>query len=682
MRICLSFRLCHSYPLMMTRTGIPFCCQLRPTLVLTLKSSNARIVSPFAHEKCLIRSTGNLRPYICTYSRCKAPDQPYDSIGDWINHEVLNHGVQASNKEGLQVTPSESQTQRACPFCLMSAVSPFHIASHLRRIASFALPRYTGDDNTGDESGLSDEAELRSRQSKLPGATFSNDSGKGPGNDQLASEPKYIASSSLKDIEQLIPRNETNLMNVHNFLGTLDKGSQPLSGKDESSTVDNNHKSFYDSDMELDYDAYAGGDYGYNSMPSSSGSQADGTPHSQNIAPPAHQQDQELPYARLEPDGRLADRPSSPVEFERKDTETNEPLQEDTLSQSNNNADTDQRDVPAPHETYNPTEDALALRDALSRSRNIDTKTLIQILPHLTNHEMLDLRKEYKKHVKISGKGVNLAKHIRVKLGNSAIGKVCYATALGRWESEAFWANCYYQLGSSRRELLIESLFGRSNGEMREIKNSFKDSQYADSLEKCMMAELKADKFRTAVLLALEEGRQSECDTVDTELVHRDVQALHAALISRNGGETGMMYIIVRRSDSHLREVLRAYEKNYNRNFAREMIQKSQNLVGETLAHILNGAINRPMRDALLLHQALHESRSGGGRSELLISRLVRLHWEPRHCENVKAEFRRRYGQRLEEAIVEEILPSSGGSEWGEFCIQLALSSRSHAAKG
>lgn len=78
------------------------------------------------------------------------------------------------------------------------------------------------------------------------------------------------------------------------------------------------------------------------------------------------------------------------------------------------------------------------------------------------------------------------------------------------------------------------------------------------------------------------------------------------------------------------------------------------------------------MRDALLLHQALHESRTGKERSELLISRLVRLHWEPKHLEQVKHDFRKRYGERLEEAIAEEVLPSSGGSEWGEFCIELA----------
>ncbi|KAL1870393.1 hypothetical protein Plec18167_007528 [Paecilomyces lecythidis] len=319
---------------------------------------------------------------------------------------------------------------------------------------------------------------------------------------------------------------------------------------------------------------------------------------------------------------------------------------------------------------YDPTEHALALRDALSH-RNIDSKPLLDILPHLTSDEILLLRAEYKNHAKLHGKGINIAKHIKLKLGNSTFGKVCYATALGRWESEAHWANYYYQAGTSRRELLIESLIGRTNSEIREIKTCFRDSRYGNSLEKCMHAELKADKFRTAILLALEERRQSDHEPLDRKLIERDVQELRRAVSSREGGETAMIYIIVLRSDNHLREVLRIYEAHYQQNLTRALIAKSQNLVGETLAHILNGAINRPMRDALLLHQAINESRSGRERSELLISRLVRLHWEPRHLERVKHEYRKRYGQRLEESIAEEV----GSSDWGEFCIELANSS-------
>ena len=238
---------------------------------------------------------------------------------------------------------------------------------------------------------------------------------------------------------------------------------------------------------------------------------------------------------------------------------------------------------------YDPVPDAIAMRDALSHTRHFDTKALIQILPHIPSEDILALRKEYKNHVKIHGKGINMAKHIKSKLGNSAFGKVCYATALGRWESEAYWANCYYQSSTSRRELLIESLIGRSNAEIAYIKDSFRDSRYADSLERCMKSELKADKFRMAVLLALEERRQSERAPLDIELVKDDVEDLHDALVSKDGGETAMIHIIILRSDNHLREVLRAYDKVYKKNFARAMIAKSQNLVVCFLSYFLLG---------------------------------------------------------------------------------------------
>jgi len=93
---------------------------------------------------------------------------------------------------------------------------------------------------------------------------------------------------------------------------------------------------------------------------------------------------------------------------------------------------------------YDATADAMALKGALSHAR-VDPKPLRTILPYLTSHEILALRAEYKNHAKVHGKGINIAKHLKLKLGNTSWGKVCYATALGRWESEAYWANSYYQ---------------------------------------------------------------------------------------------------------------------------------------------------------------------------------------------------------------------------------------------
>lgn len=93
---------------------------------------------------------------------------------------------------------------------------------------------------------------------------------------------------------------------------------------------------------------------------------------------------------------------------------------------------------------------------------------------------------------------------------------------------------------------------------------------------------------------------------------------------------------------------------------------------------MLNGALNRPMRDALLLHQAIAETAPDKGRAELLISRVVRLHWEPKHLERVKIEYEARYGTSVARAIQKEVqaqMKTDEGKMWSQFCIDLVRSS-------
>jgi hypothetical protein len=229
---------------------------------------------------------------------------------------------------------------------------------------------------------------------------------------------------------------------------------------------------------------------------------------------------------------------------------------------------------------YDPEADAATLASTLS-SRKPSANPICDVLPPLTHDQMLSLRKEYKKQVKIQGKGINLSKHLKLKFppSSSNFGKAAHVTSLGRWEGESYWANFWYQSASSRRELLIESLMGRSNAEIREIKDAFKDKRYSDSLVRCMEKELKMDKFRTAVLMVLEERRQEEQDVYPPEYRDRDVDILAKSIRAREGGETAMLEIIVRRSDAHLREVLRVYQDLYGENFARAALKKSGNLV-------------------------------------------------------------------------------------------------------
>ncbi|KAK4192760.1 hypothetical protein QBC35DRAFT_201907 [Podospora australis] len=329
---------------------------------------------------------------------------------------------------------------------------------------------------------------------------------------------------------------------------------------------------------------------------------------------------------------------------------------------------------------HDPVDDAARLAKALKgEKRAPETEPLIEILPGMTHEQIMELRTEYKRLVKTGTerKGVNIAKHIRARLKDEDpnLMKACYATALGRWESEAYWANFWYHGDKTRRELLIESLMGRTNEEISKIKDGFNDKKYANSLTKCMKQELKEDKFKKAVLMVLEQQRMEETDgygrplRLDYDQVEADVRRLRDAVLSDKGGESAMIQIVIMRSDSHLREVMKVYKNAYKgANFAKDALKKSGNLVGELLAHILNGVINKPFRDAMLLHHALTASRRDELRRELLISRLVRFHWDGAHMVQVKNAFREQYGRDLQDAVREA---TSG--EWGEFCRALCI---------
>ncbi len=74
------------------------------------------------------------------------------------------------------------------------------------------------------------------------------------------------------------------------------------------------------------------------------------------------------------------------------------------------------------------------------------------------------------------------------------------------------------------------------------------------------------------------------------------------------------------------------------------------------------------MRDALLLHHAVSATRKDSLRRELLVSRLVRYHWDPIHMQGVKRAFKERYGRDLEDAVRDA---TSG--QWGAFCLELCI---------
>ncbi|KAJ5116001.1 hypothetical protein N7456_000349 [Penicillium angulare] len=97
----------------------------------------------------------DLRPYICTFEECKNPHQQYDSLHDWIAHEVSTH---MSNKSSDIRQLSYPLNNRDCRFCDKRNVPFNHVAWHLRRIACFTLPLSAVGEDRSDVSSQNTDA--------------------------------------------------------------------------------------------------------------------------------------------------------------------------------------------------------------------------------------------------------------------------------------------------------------------------------------------------------------------------------------------------------------------------------------------------------------------------------------------------------------------------------------------
>ena len=141
------------------------------------------------NQECRRHVLKDLRPYVCTYEDCTEADQQYDSIKDWMNHEVNAHqdtkshppysSGQSSDGRGLgqlatPVTPNHT-CRHECPICLEKSPSFSHVGAHLRRVAVFALPRSVaakdGYSLDGTGSQCADEEIQKSAQTQITSAS-------------------------------------------------------------------------------------------------------------------------------------------------------------------------------------------------------------------------------------------------------------------------------------------------------------------------------------------------------------------------------------------------------------------------------------------------------------------------------------------------------------------------------
>ncbi len=159
---------------------------------------------------------------MCTYEDCTEADQQYDSIKDWVSHEVNAHretelqpaksSEQFSYDGGLSqhfkpATPNDT-CRKECPICLKKNPSFVHIGCHLQRIAVSALPRSTGAE---DEVGMEEngpEVPKNEYRDSLPSTVSSTSDSEGEVSgglstgEGLVSESTPVSAGSLRALDE------------------------------------------------------------------------------------------------------------------------------------------------------------------------------------------------------------------------------------------------------------------------------------------------------------------------------------------------------------------------------------------------------------------------------------------------------------------------------------------------
>lgn len=209
---------------------------------------------------------------------------------------------------------------------------------------------------------------------------------------------------------------------------------------------------------------------------------------------------------------------------------------------------------------------------------------------------------------------------------------------------EAFWANRAMRgFGFINSNMLMEAVLGKPNVEIQAIK-----AAYAERYKKQLSADVKSaltGNTESLFLMALEGRRMEEHVPVQPANVERDVKLLYKAGEGRLGtNESAMFNILINASDAHLRALSIGYEQTYRKSL-RDAIKSEFSGTQETaLKYIIDGAVNRPRRDAKLLEDAM---KGLGTDEDLLTARIVRIHWDPQHMEAVKREYQSMYGTDL-----------------------------------
>lgn len=255
-----------------------------------------------------------------------------------------------------------------------------------------------------------------------------------------------------------------------------------------------------------------------------------------------------------------------------------------------------------------------------------DEKTLVRVLATKDPLQIDAIRDAYSRHI-----GRNLEKDIESET-RGYLEQGLVALARGPLLNDVHLLRGAISGAGTNEDVLNDVLLGRSNADMHAIK-----STYQRVFGRTLEADVKGDlsmKTEQHFMIVLGANRAEESAPVIPQAIDQEVQELYRATEGKMGTDEMLVCsILSTRSDSQIRAINETYERKFRRRLE-DMIRKEfSGHMEDALLYQLRSAINKPVNAAKLLEDAM---AGMGTKDHLLVSRVIRYHWDQRFMADVK----------------------------------------------
>lgn len=199
----------------------------------------------------------------------------------------------------------------------------------------------------------------------------------------------------------------------------------------------------------------------------------------------------------------------------------------------------------------------------------------------------------------------------------------------------------------TKEAVLNDVLLGRSNADINAIK-----STYQRTFNRRLEADLKGDlsmKTERHFMVVLGATRAEDAAPVVKAEIDRDVGDLYNATEGKVGtDEMKVCSILSTRNDNQIRAIAHEYQQKYARSLEDVIRREFSGHMEDALLFQLRSGMDKYMHGAQLLEEAM---AGMGTEDTLLISRVIRFHWDRTFMSNVRGAYEKKYHKNLASRI-------------------------------